>query len=89
VCTGYKADGKAADEFDPAGGILERVECVYEQLAGWGEEITQARRYADLPAAARAYVEKIESLMGRPVGIISVGPDREQTIPHHTKLGDV
>jgi len=87
VCTGYRVDGRDVEGFDPAGSDFARAECVYEELDGWDGEITEARTFEALPASARTYVEFIESLMGRPVGIISVGPDRSQTIMHHTALG--
>ena len=53
---------------------------VYETLPGWGGELADVRREADLPAAARGYLAAIGDLLGRPVSIVSVGPDREQTI---------
>jgi adenylosuccinate synthase len=84
VCTGYRIDGKTLEAFDPA--VMDRAECVYETLPGWKEEITDCERIEDLPEAARAYVDRIEALLARPVGIVSVGPDREQTIFHHTHL---
>jgi len=86
ICTGYKIDGKVVDEFDPSSARLQRVECVYEELPGWGEEIMAADSYGRLPDRAQAYVDRIEELIGRPVGIISVGPRREQTIVHDTQL---
>lgn len=53
---------------------------VYETLPGWRQEITGVRRMADLPAAARDYLDRLSQVVGRPVEIVSVGPDREQTI---------
>jgi adenylosuccinate synthase len=49
-------------------------------LPGWQEEISHVRRTAELPAAAREYLDRIRELLGRPVEMVSVGPDREQTI---------
>jgi adenylosuccinate synthase len=86
VCTGYRRNGLDLAEYDAPAAALEGVECVYEDLPGWSEEITEARGYDELPAAAKAYVERIGELVGRPVGVVSVGPDREQTIPHQTHL---
>ena len=85
----YRIDGKSVDEFDPTAAALGGVECVYEELPGWNEEIVKATDYGELPAAARAYVDRVEQLIGRPVGIISVGPEREQTIFHNTRLEGV
>jgi len=85
ICTAYELDGKTHAEYDPS-LPLERVRCVYEDLPCWKASIGPARRFGDLPAEARAYVNRVEQLIGRPVGLISVGPDREQTVRHHTRL---
>jgi adenylosuccinate synthase len=53
---------------------------VYETLAGWNVQISDARKLADLPAAARRYIDRLGELLGLPVTTVSVGPDREQTI---------
>ena len=84
ICTGYRTGGGAIENFDAA--RLAEAECVYETLPGWNEEITDARRFDDLPAAAQRYVQRVEELLGRPVGFIGVGPDRQQTIAHHTSV---
>jgi len=89
IATAYRVDGQVVDQFDPAAGALARAECVYEDLPGWQGEIADARRFNDLPDEARHYVERVEALLGRPVGVISVGPDREQTFAHHSKLKDL
>ncbi|MFO0806999.1 MAG: adenylosuccinate synthase [Gemmataceae bacterium] len=80
ICTRYRFQGKETDEFPADAATLERCEPVLESLPGWTEDLTGARRRSDLPAAARRYVDRIESLVGRPVFLLSVGPDREQTI---------
>jgi adenylosuccinate synthase len=49
-------------------------------MPGWAEDVTTVRKLADLPAAARRYVDRIGELIGLPVSVVSVGPDREQTI---------
>ena len=80
ICTGYRnVEDLDADRLDEA-------EPIYETLAGWDADITGCRTFEDLPDEARAYVSRVEELIGRPVGLISVGGDREQTIPHHTRL---
>ncbi|MCD6303411.1 MAG: adenylosuccinate synthase [Planctomycetes bacterium] len=85
ICTGYRdPSGRAVEDFDPA--AMAGVECIYETLPGWKEDIHDARRFEELPAAARQYVERIEQLVGRPVGFIGVGPDRRQTIIHNTQV---
>jgi len=87
ICTGYRIGGEPVDDFDAS--LLGRVACEYETLAGWSEDIGACRKFEDLPAGAQAYVERVERLVGRPVGVIGVGPDREQTITHHTDLRDL
>jgi adenylosuccinate synthase len=53
---------------------------VYEELPGWERDISAARAFDDLPRAARVYVTRVEELVGVPATLISVGPEREQTI---------
>lgn len=84
VCTRYRVGDQALDAFDPA--RMGDITCEYDALEAWSEEISDCTRFEELPAAAQAYVERIEQLIGRPVGLISVGPDRRQTIAHHTQI---
>lgn len=84
ICTGYTVDGQAVSAFDPS--AMDRAECVYETLPGWSEDITAADSFDALPANAKAYVARVEELVGRPVGVVSVGPERTQTLAHHTQL---
>jgi adenylosuccinate synthase len=80
VCTAYELDGERLDYFPSEAFLLERCKPVYETLPGWGSDVDRARRLADLPTAARRYVDHLGELLGLPVSIVSVGPDREQTI---------
>ncbi len=77
---GYRSKGVA--QAHPMANIshLKHCETVYEDLPGWSAPTADVRRYAELPAPARDYVERIEDLVGAPVTHVSVGPDREQTI---------
>jgi adenylosuccinate synthase len=84
ICTGYKVDGELLDAFDPA--LMDRAQCVYETLPGWSEDITACRSYDELPEPARNYVDRVEELVGRRIGFISVGPGREATIAHKTQI---
>ena len=59
---------------------LERCKPVYETMPGWNEDVTAARKLTDLPAAARRYIDRIAELLDLRVSVVSVGPDREQTI---------
>jgi adenylosuccinate synthase len=80
ICTAYELDGERLDDFPSDAFRLERCRPVYEHLPGWRTDLGSARRLAELPAAARRYIDRLGELLARPVAIISVGPDREQTI---------
>lgn len=80
ICVAYELDGRRSTHFPSHVEDLRRVVPVYESLPGWQQEISDARRIEDLPAQARTYLERIEQLIGRPVEIVSVGADRQQTI---------
>jgi adenylosuccinate synthase len=83
VCVAYKVDGKELDEppIDP--DDIARAEPVFTSFPGWGRLPSDARHVADLPAPARAYIETIERMAGVPFCLVSVGPDRSETIRLH------
>ncbi len=83
VCSGYKYKGQPLGEFPASLKVLSEVEPVYEELPGWTENISGVRSYDDLPANARRYVERLSEIVGVPLGIVSVGPARDQTIILH------
>lgn len=80
ICTAYELDGERIDFFPSDSFMLERCKPVYETLPGWSTDISGARKRSDLPATALKYVDRIAALIGKPVAVISIGPDREQTI---------
>ena len=80
IAVAYTIDGKRTDEFPMTLGELSRAEPVYQAMPGWDGDLSGARLVEDLPAAARRYVECIESLVEVPVEVLSVGPGRDQTI---------
>jgi adenylosuccinate synthase len=80
ICTAYEDDGRRTGDFPSDAFLLEQCRPVYETLPGWRTDLSRARRWSDLPAAAQRYVERLGELLALPVSIISVGPDREQTI---------
>jgi adenylosuccinate synthase len=80
VCTAYELDGERINWFPGDAFLLERCQPVYETLPGWGKDVSGARKLADLPAKARKYVDRLGELLGVRVSVISVGPDRMQTI---------
>jgi len=79
VCVAYEVDGVRTTEF-PNPAQLERARPVYERLAGWKCDIRAVREFGELPANARAYVLRVEELLGVPVRWVSVGPKREAMI---------
>jgi adenylosuccinate synthase len=83
VCVAYRVDGKELDEppIDP--DDIARAEPVFASFPGWGRMPSDARDITDLPGPARAYVETIERMAGVPFCLISVGPDRSETIRLH------
>jgi len=80
ICTAYEIDGQRVEAFPAHIDDLRNAVEVYETLPGWDEDITAVRRLEDLPKNARIYLDRIGEIVGRPVEIVSVGPDREQTI---------
>jgi adenylosuccinate synthase len=80
VCTGYKYRGSRLEYFRADMDVLGEVEPVYETLPGWNGNISGARRFEDLPREAQAYVKTLEKLVGAPIKMVSVGPERSQTL---------
>jgi len=80
ICVGYEHDGQVLEEFPYQGAVLAHCQPVYEEMDGWAEEISGVQTYGELPPQAQAYAARLEELAGVPVDIISVGPEREQTI---------
>ena len=80
VCERYTIDGRSIDRFPADADDLQRAVPVYRTLPGFREEITGATSRSTLPDSARAYLGMIEKAVGVRVALISVGPDRAQTI---------
>lgn len=80
VCTAYNLDNQRIRFFPASSEDLRLVSPIYEALPGWSEDITGVRKFEDLPFNAQRYVKRIGELVGKPVEMISVGPDREQII---------
>ena len=83
ICTGYKYQGEIIKEFPASLKVLGQVEPVYEDLPGWEETISGLTSYDALPVNCRRYVERLSEVTGIPIGIVSVGPRRDQTIILH------
>ena len=84
ICTAYEIDGRRTNVFPSHVDDIRKVKPIYESVPGWQEDISAARSLDDLPAAARDYLDRISELVGVPVEMVSVGPDRNQTIPVRT-----
>ena len=80
IATAYRVDGKLTHDFPMTLSEVERAEPVYETWAGFSQDVRGARRFEDLPDAARRYVDRVEALAGVPVELISVGPGRDETV---------
>jgi len=80
VCTAYRVNGQTITEFPSNIDILGKCEPVYEVMEGWNKPVSNIRQYSKLPVQARRYIKKLEEICGCPADIISVGPQREQTI---------
>lgn len=80
ICVAYELDGKTIKHFPSHADDLRCVKPVYESVPGWQQDITGVRHFDDLPENARAYVGRVSELVGSPVEVVSVGPDRRQTI---------
>ncbi len=80
ICTGYRVNGEVSDLLPLGSERVGACEPIYETMPGWSETTVGAKRVDDLPANARAYIARIETLCEVPVDMISTGPDREETI---------
>jgi len=80
LCVGYKYNGELLKEFPASLKVLASVEPVYEELPGWEESTTAVRNYHELPVNAKKYIERLSQVVGIPLGIVSVGAQRDQTI---------
>jgi adenylosuccinate synthase len=80
VCVGYKFDGKKISEIPPDAAGMEKLECVYTRLPGWRRSTQGIAEFEKLPAPAREYLGFLEKESGARIGMVSTGPERDQTI---------
>jgi adenylosuccinate synthase len=80
ICTGYRRQGIRLPYFRADMDVLADVEPIYETLPGWRGNISGCRNFAELPMEAQQYVKRIEQLIGVPVKMVSVGPERSATL---------
>ena len=83
ICTHYEVDGEKIDTF-PLMNKLEKAKPVYMEMKGWSEDVSGCRTWDSLPKAAQDYVLTIEELIGCPIRIVSVGPERDSLITRNT-----
>jgi adenylosuccinate synthase len=82
LCIAYRSGRKRFNDLSFGPADMRAFEPVYEDLPGWEENISDVREWKDLPAAAQAYLERVASLTGVPVRLVSVGAEREQIVLH-------
>jgi len=80
IATSYKLDGEQINYFPASAAALQRCQPVYEELPGWRQDTSEVRSYDELPQKAKNYLAKLEELVGCPVDMVCVGPEREQAI---------
>ena len=80
VVTAYKLNGEVINEFPTSTELVAQLEPVIEYIPGWKEDLTKVKTLQDLPVKATAYINYVQKQLGTPIDIISVGPDREQTL---------
>jgi adenylosuccinate synthase len=81
VCVAYEVDGERHEDVPAHQSLFHRARPVYEEAEGWSEDLGEVRSFAELPGAAKAYVRRLEDLVDVPIGVVSVGPAREQSLP--------
>jgi adenylosuccinate synthase len=80
ISTEYRSGGKVYRDFPASVKVLKTAEPVWEDMEGWDEPLSGAKKMADLPKNAQRYVRRLEEIVGAPMILVSVGPGREQTI---------
>ena len=80
LCVAYEVDGLRVERWPSSASVLARAKPIYEHFEGWSEPLHDVRSLAGLPDAARRYVSAVEELAGVPIVLVSVGPERTQTI---------
>jgi adenylosuccinate synthase len=80
VCTGYRYRGEILDHMPALARVIDQIEPVYETVPGWNCPTEGLTEYAQLPPAAKAYLQYLEDQTGVEIGSVSTGPEREQTI---------
>ena len=80
ICAAYELDGETVQDFPGSAAALERCKPIYEEHSGWDSPTASITELKDLPREARSYVDRLQELIGRPIDIISTGPNRHETV---------
>ncbi|MGB4181429.1 MAG: adenylosuccinate synthetase, partial [Bacilli bacterium] len=80
ICTADDLDGKIIKTVPASLSDYNKCKPIYEELPGWDEDITEVKKFSELPLAAQNYLKRIEELTGLDIVIFSVGPDEKQTV---------
>ncbi|HPW45257.1 MAG TPA: adenylosuccinate synthase [bacterium] len=80
VCIGYRINGRIFEFLPSVASRFDRIEPVYEELPGWEEDISAAKKISDLPSSAVAYLNRMEELIGAEISVVSVGVERSSSI---------
>jgi adenylosuccinate synthase len=80
LCKAYRRDGHSITDLPMGPADLNGYEPIYQEVDGWNEDLGNVRRWADLPAAARVYLEAVADMADVPIGLVSVGPERSQIV---------
>jgi adenylosuccinate synthase len=86
ICVAYKYKGTILRNFPTDINVLQSCQPVYEEMQGWWDDITKVKSYSQLPENAKKYIRRIEELLQVPASVISVGPERSQTIVARPEL---
>ena len=84
VCTGYKYKGKVYEEMPADLDVLENGEPVYTEFKGWNQSTVEAESFDQLPNNARRYIDGLQNMLGAEFFMISIGPERKETIRQGT-----
>ncbi|HEX4990362.1 MAG TPA: adenylosuccinate synthase, partial [Candidatus Binatia bacterium] len=80
ICDAYRYDGKVLHDFPASSKVMQNAQPVYEEIEGWDKPLDDVRKFSDLPAQAQKYVRRLEEIVETEIILVSVGPDRDQTI---------
>jgi adenylosuccinate synthase len=80
ICTAYRYNKEVYRDFPASLKAMEQVEPMLEEMEGWDNSLSDARKFSDLPPDAQKYVRRLEKILETEVVLVSVGPDRDQTI---------